>query len=353
MQLRISHLKLRGICVFVFDKIRGITLCFKNDPLEKVHVSSTFDTIPNIRRFLQNTIEKQLRKLLQEDLPGIVHTLSLRFIHSKIRPIPHHFRERNLGNNHQFSTARKMTDSAYASLATSTESLSMPSINLAKEFSSRWHGNEIPERYDSINMTDRPVAFHKPLRPTESRTHQDGLHRLFDPKIDGQHAFSRQDLWSSLNMGTYASYAGSPRLPKRARRSSLRSVQSLPAIVPSRNQYDLQTLSHGSPIQHFHSSHHYFAVSQGRQHQHVQVNFPQAIHPRDGAASHNPDADEFFNEEFFDENTIVLEPSRSSSAAHLTQLLNSHQTIFPYVSLVEKEDYFRFRSSPSRNKGQF
>lgn len=53
MQLRISNLKLRGIIVLVVDKIKGVTLVFKNDPLEKVDVNSTFDNISNIRRFLQ------------------------------------------------------------------------------------------------------------------------------------------------------------------------------------------------------------------------------------------------------------------------------------------------------------
>ncbi|KAJ3129022.1 hypothetical protein HK098_002874 [Nowakowskiella sp. JEL0407] len=50
---------------------RGVTLVFKNDPLEEVDVNSTFDNIPNIRRFLQKQIEEQLRKLFQEDLPPV------------------------------------------------------------------------------------------------------------------------------------------------------------------------------------------------------------------------------------------------------------------------------------------
>lgn len=85
MQLRISNLKLRGIVVLVIDKLKGITLVFKNDPLEKVDVSSSFDNVPNIRRFLQAQIEGQLRKMFQDDLPQLIHNLSLLMIEEKTK----------------------------------------------------------------------------------------------------------------------------------------------------------------------------------------------------------------------------------------------------------------------------
>ncbi|OAD08549.1 hypothetical protein MUCCIDRAFT_154951, partial [Mucor lusitanicus CBS 277.49] len=69
MLLRISDLKLRGIVVLVVSKTKGITLVFKNDPLESILVSSTFDSVTSVRSFLQREIENQLRNLFQEDLP--------------------------------------------------------------------------------------------------------------------------------------------------------------------------------------------------------------------------------------------------------------------------------------------
>ncbi|EIE82885.1 hypothetical protein G6F46_008750 [Rhizopus delemar] len=80
MLLRISDLKLRGIIVLVVSKTKGITLVFKNDPLESILVSSTFDSITSVRSFLQREIENQLRNLFQEDLPVMIHNLSLRHI---------------------------------------------------------------------------------------------------------------------------------------------------------------------------------------------------------------------------------------------------------------------------------
>ncbi|KAI9478166.1 MAG: hypothetical protein EXX96DRAFT_569813 [Benjaminiella poitrasii] len=80
MLLRISDLKLRGIVVLVVSKTKGITLVFKNDPLESILVSSTFDSVTSVRTFLQHEIENQLRNLFQEDLPIMIHNLSLKHI---------------------------------------------------------------------------------------------------------------------------------------------------------------------------------------------------------------------------------------------------------------------------------
>ena len=64
--------------ILVFSKQKGITLVFRNDPLESLKVSSTFDSIPFVRDFLQKEIEAQLRILFMDELPAIIHRLSLR-----------------------------------------------------------------------------------------------------------------------------------------------------------------------------------------------------------------------------------------------------------------------------------
>jgi distribution and morphology protein 34 len=76
MTLRLSSLNLRAILILVVSKSKGITLVFKNDPLQNVDVSSTFDSIEVIRGYLQQEIEGQLKELFREDLPGIIHRLS-------------------------------------------------------------------------------------------------------------------------------------------------------------------------------------------------------------------------------------------------------------------------------------
>ncbi|KAJ1835318.1 ERMES complex subunit [Coemansia sp. RSA 2711] len=77
MLLRISGLKLNGIVVLAVSKHDGITLVFRSDPLVSVEVHSTFDSVPSVRRMLQREIEATLRSLFQEDLPVIVHEMSV------------------------------------------------------------------------------------------------------------------------------------------------------------------------------------------------------------------------------------------------------------------------------------
>lgn len=73
-----SDIKLSAFIILVFSKQKGVTLVFRNDPLESLKVSSTFDSIPFVRDYLQKEIEGQLRYLLMEELPAIIHRLSLR-----------------------------------------------------------------------------------------------------------------------------------------------------------------------------------------------------------------------------------------------------------------------------------
>lgn len=76
MTIRLSRLNLRAILILVVSASKGITLVFKNDPLQNVEVSSTFDSVEVIRGYLQQEIEGQLREMFREDLPGIIHRMS-------------------------------------------------------------------------------------------------------------------------------------------------------------------------------------------------------------------------------------------------------------------------------------
>lgn len=82
MLLRLSNFKLNAYVVLVVSKPKGITLVFKTDPLQNVDISSTFDSIAVIQKFIQQEIEGQLRQMFREDLPGIIHRLSQRWVRS-------------------------------------------------------------------------------------------------------------------------------------------------------------------------------------------------------------------------------------------------------------------------------
>ena len=78
IQITLSDIKLSAFIILVFSKQKGLTLVFRNDPLESLKVSSTFDAIPFVREYLQKEIEGQLRGLLMDEVPVIIHRLSLR-----------------------------------------------------------------------------------------------------------------------------------------------------------------------------------------------------------------------------------------------------------------------------------
>jgi distribution and morphology protein 34 len=77
LQITLSEIKLSAFIILVFSKQKGLTLVFRNDPLESLKVSSTFDSIQFVRDYLQRTIEQKLRDLMMDELPAIIHKLSL------------------------------------------------------------------------------------------------------------------------------------------------------------------------------------------------------------------------------------------------------------------------------------
>lgn len=78
LSITLSEIKLSAFVILVFSKQKGLTIVFRNDPLESIKVSSTFDSIQFVRDYLQRTIEGKLRDLMMDELPSIIHKLSLR-----------------------------------------------------------------------------------------------------------------------------------------------------------------------------------------------------------------------------------------------------------------------------------
>lgn len=84
LNVKLSDIKLSGIIIIVFSKTKGLTLVFKNDPLENIKVSSTFDNVPVIERFLQKQIENQIRDLFRDILPSVLHKVSQKWTSNNI-----------------------------------------------------------------------------------------------------------------------------------------------------------------------------------------------------------------------------------------------------------------------------
>jgi distribution and morphology protein 34 len=76
MTLKLSSLQLRAILTLVISRQKGITLVVKNDALESLHVSSSFDSVTAIQTYIQREIESKVKALIRSDLPNIIHRLS-------------------------------------------------------------------------------------------------------------------------------------------------------------------------------------------------------------------------------------------------------------------------------------
>lgn len=79
LNLTLSNFKMSSIIIIVFSKTKGLTLVFKNDPLENIDVNSTFDRITPIANFLQKKIESQISDLFKEFLPSLLYKFSLKY----------------------------------------------------------------------------------------------------------------------------------------------------------------------------------------------------------------------------------------------------------------------------------
>ncbi|EGW35281.1 uncharacterized protein SPAPADRAFT_58499 [Spathaspora passalidarum NRRL Y-27907] len=80
LDLKLSDIKISGIGIIVFSKTKGLTLVFRNDPLDSINVNSTFDTVQVLANFLQKQIENQIRDLFRETLPTLIHQFSLKYL---------------------------------------------------------------------------------------------------------------------------------------------------------------------------------------------------------------------------------------------------------------------------------
>ncbi|KAK6462371.1 mitochondrial outer membrane protein [Scheffersomyces coipomensis] len=80
LDLKLSDIKISGIGIIVFSKSKGLTMVFRNDPLDSIKVSSTFDTVQVLANFLQNQIENQIRDLFRDTLPTLIHQFSLKYL---------------------------------------------------------------------------------------------------------------------------------------------------------------------------------------------------------------------------------------------------------------------------------
>lgn len=114
LTLTLSDIRMSGIIILVYSRAKGLTLVFRNDPLESIRVSSTFDALPGIAKFVQVQIENLIRTLFREELPGILHKLSQRWTTSHSFQPPEIFIDNKSNNELDAKTLNRQLINPFA-----------------------------------------------------------------------------------------------------------------------------------------------------------------------------------------------------------------------------------------------
>lgn len=137
LNIRLSKIKLSSIIIIVFSKTKGLTLVFKNDPLESISINSTFDKIKPLANFIQKKIETQISELFKEFLPNLLYKFSLQYtvekfdqFHQDLLAEHHQHQQENRVNFNDIDPERPLQISSgslerLASLARSRQTLAM------------------------------------------------------------------------------------------------------------------------------------------------------------------------------------------------------------------------------------
>lgn len=172
MDLKLSDIKISGIGIIVFSKSKGLTLVFRNDPLDSIKVSSTFDTVQVLANYLQKQIEKQIRDLFRETLPTLIHKVSLKYTSSFTNS---DFMD-NLKEHFNTESHSKMLDSL------DLENINPGNLNkLAKLHSTRETLNFSVPKLRKIVQRNHLEKFNKNMFPTLFNT----LHSTLNLPISG------------------------------------------------------------------------------------------------------------------------------------------------------------------------
>jgi len=182
IKLRISNLKLSGIAALGFSN-KGITFCFKNDPLENINVSSTFDNIPTIKKLIENIIKTQISSFLLEDVPGLIHNFSKGSNSSNnISNGKAHNRsysnETNVPsspNSYESSLYGEENDNSYYSNQTL-----IAEENDIMDWKRKWIGNDL----NSNSSFQNRIILYRGLKCSKSVNANRGILRLLNPSLN-------------------------------------------------------------------------------------------------------------------------------------------------------------------------
>jgi len=188
VKLRISNLKLSGIAALGLSN-KGITFCFKNDPLEDINVSSTFDRLPAIKKLIERIIKSQISSFLLEDVPGLIHNFS-KSSNSGSNATTHN---RTYSNDTYVPSSPSydsyndsINDSIYGSEGISSYGSSQTLYdedNDILDWKRKWIGNDLNSPDSNVSFENK-IILYRGLKCLKSVNANRGILRLLNPSFN-------------------------------------------------------------------------------------------------------------------------------------------------------------------------
>jgi hypothetical protein len=362
-----------------------------------------FDNIPNIRRFLQKQIEGQLRNMFQDDLPQLIHNLSIMLLNKKekLNLTPSHVKSES---NQQLQNENKQDESPKMSSVNGTDTYSIDSGYMSDDMVSRfvnrphhlkWSGNEpiMLDDYDEEVYSTGGYILHRYLGPKEEYKSGGGLQKILgeslvlQPKaktvtrtsssiripqktrsipsiIVKSTSSTKLDPSSILNLPpnspsySYSNILNSAPVPLSSEVSAsdkeyaLSPTESNKFILHRNSSFISETRSDysgenaSSSLFSTNASSRYRAWSAGPFQRNIPYSSPGG--PRSDSGLRNP-ASPQTNEDLYSgdqseiTDKVVLQPSDNEVAAHLASLMHAHHTMAP---LTHHLQHATFRTLP-------
>jgi len=188
VKLRISDLKLSGIAALGLSN-KGITFCFKNDPLEDINVSSTFDRLPAIKKLIERIIKTQISAFLLEDVPGLIHNFSKNSnsgsnttSHNRTYSNDTYVPSSPVYDNYDDSINGSIYGSEGSSFYGSSQTL-YDEENDILDWKRKWIGNDLNSPDSSVSFENR-IILYRGLKCLKSVNAYRGILRLLNPSFN-------------------------------------------------------------------------------------------------------------------------------------------------------------------------
>lgn len=76
IELTVSQVHLDTLLSVHVSRWHGVTVTFRNDPIQSLQINTTFDGLPAVQAKIQEEVERRVREALRTELPAAIHEMT-------------------------------------------------------------------------------------------------------------------------------------------------------------------------------------------------------------------------------------------------------------------------------------